>query len=189
MAVHHFFYSSYTTYNINCISLIFSPLFIWLGNGFFCLPMNLMSVYTLLHGYANYIFCGRIEVCTRFFFSTNSSTNNKNVFNLVVLQLWVGHIVFHPHFRLKNLRKMPKEIFETTVERANGENWGLVVSGGKDMVNFTIILTITIIIIFTIILFTLIIKLVSFIWKIQRSSDWARTNVWENEISGVQLLG
>jgi len=29
---------------------------------------------------------------------------------------------------------MPKEIFETTVERASGENWGLVVSGGKDMV-------------------------------------------------------
>ena len=44
---------------------------------------------------------------------------------------------------------MPKEIFETTVERAEGENWGLVVSGGKDMVNFTIISLTIISIIFT----------------------------------------
>ena len=29
---------------------------------------------------------------------------------------------------------MPKEMFETTVERKSGENWGLVIVGGKDMV-------------------------------------------------------
>ena len=63
---------------------------------------------------------------------------------------------------------MPKEIFGTTVERSEGENWGLVVSGGKDMVNFTI---------------TIIIFVISF----QRSWDWARTNVCEKEMSGDQI--
>ena len=48
---------------------------------------------------------------------------------------------------------MPKEIFETTVERADGENWGLVVSGGKDMVIFNIIITNIIFIFITIIIF------------------------------------
>ena len=66
--------------------------------------------------------------------------------NNCVARRWLKMIKDTQHFffisqpYLSDFRsKMPKEIFETTVERAEGENWGLVVSGGKDMVNFTII--------------------------------------------------
>ena len=130
------------------------------------------------------------------------------------MHLYKMHWCNHRHHKsLQFFRsKMPKEIFKTTVERADGENWGLVVSGGKDMVFF-------IFIIFNFIpsswyhlhhIYHLcqalqkvmnsaekkvanrgkkgIFHQINFqpsyeiFWKIQRSSNWTRINVWEREI-------